>query len=106
MKLYNDQRNAQVLKFIYQFTSALHVSGFLLVHLQRQVYNFGVVRTLLGQYPLPEKADYISVFWYSKIILDSKAMQKIIVYSLKVSPSVKTISHTVSKCMELPCCFH
>jgi hypothetical protein len=29
---------------IYLFTSALHVSGFLLAHLQRQVYNFGVVQ--------------------------------------------------------------
>jgi hypothetical protein len=27
--------------FIYLFTSALHVSGFLLAHLHRQVYNFG-----------------------------------------------------------------
>jgi hypothetical protein len=25
--------------FIFLFTSALHVSGFLLVHLQRQAYN-------------------------------------------------------------------
>jgi hypothetical protein len=38
MKLYNDQCNAQIFKFIYLFTSALHVSGFLLAHLQRQVY--------------------------------------------------------------------
>jgi hypothetical protein len=38
MKLYNDQLNAQVLiYFIYLFTSALHVSGFLLAHLHRQV---------------------------------------------------------------------
>jgi hypothetical protein len=29
MKLYNNQRNAQVFKFISLFTSALHVSGFL-----------------------------------------------------------------------------
>jgi hypothetical protein len=41
MKLYNDHRNAQVFKFICLFTFALHVSGFLLAHLQRKVYNFG-----------------------------------------------------------------
>jgi hypothetical protein len=41
MKLYNDQRNAQVFIF-YLFTSALHVSGFLLAHLQMQVHNFGI----------------------------------------------------------------
>jgi hypothetical protein len=39
MKLYNDQRNAQV---FHLFTSALHVSGFLVAHFQRQVYNFGI----------------------------------------------------------------
>jgi hypothetical protein len=39
LKLYNDQRNAQVFLFIYQFTSALHVSGFFLARLQRQVYT-------------------------------------------------------------------
>jgi hypothetical protein len=32
------------LSLIYQFTSALHVLGFFLAHLQRQVYNFGVVQ--------------------------------------------------------------
>jgi hypothetical protein len=49
MKLYNDQHNAQVFNvFIYVFTSALHVSGFLLAHLQRQVYNFGNGSSLLG----------------------------------------------------------
>jgi hypothetical protein len=32
----------------YLFTSALHVSGFLLVHLQRQVYNFGSGLSFLG----------------------------------------------------------
>jgi hypothetical protein len=30
------------------FSSALHVSGFLLVHLQRQVYNFDSGPSLLG----------------------------------------------------------
>jgi hypothetical protein len=40
----NDQRNAHVFILFYQFTSALHVSGFLLAHLQRQMYNFGVVQ--------------------------------------------------------------
>jgi hypothetical protein len=48
MKLYNDQLNAQAFKFIYLFTSALHVSGFLLAHFQRQVYNFGSGSSLLG----------------------------------------------------------
>jgi hypothetical protein len=33
----------QIFKFIYLFTSALHVSGFLLTHLKWQVYNFGVI---------------------------------------------------------------
>jgi hypothetical protein len=41
LKLYNDQRNAQVFKFIYLLTSALHVSGFLLAHPHRQVFKFG-----------------------------------------------------------------
>jgi hypothetical protein len=40
LKLYYDQRNAQVFN-LFLFTSALYVSGFLLAHLQRQVYNFG-----------------------------------------------------------------
>jgi hypothetical protein len=35
--------NAMHKFLIYQFISTLHVSGFLLVCLQRQVYNFGVV---------------------------------------------------------------
>jgi hypothetical protein len=34
--------------FIYLFTSALHVSGFLFAHLQRLVYNFGSGSSLLG----------------------------------------------------------
>jgi hypothetical protein len=48
MKLCNDQRNAQVCLFIYLSTSALHVSGFLLAHFRRQVYNFGSGSSLLG----------------------------------------------------------
>jgi hypothetical protein len=48
MQLYNDQRNAQVLNFIYLFTSELYVSGFLLTSLQRQVYNFGSGSSILG----------------------------------------------------------
>jgi hypothetical protein len=39
--------------FIYLFTSALHVSGFLLAHLQRQVYNFGSGSSLLGMVSAP-----------------------------------------------------
>jgi hypothetical protein len=35
----------QILKLIYQFISALHVSGFLLAQLQSQVYN-GVVQVI------------------------------------------------------------
>jgi hypothetical protein len=48
IKLCNDQRNAQVFNFIYLFTSVLHVSGFLLAHLQRQMYNFGSGTSFLG----------------------------------------------------------
>jgi hypothetical protein len=39
---------------IYLFTSALHVSGFLLAHFQSQVYNFGSGSTLLGMVSAPE----------------------------------------------------
>jgi hypothetical protein len=46
--MHNDQRNAQVFKLIYLFTSALHVSGFPLAHLQWQVYNFGGGSSVLG----------------------------------------------------------
>jgi hypothetical protein len=53
MKLYNDKRNAQVFNFFYQFTSALRVSGFLLAHLQRQVYNFSSGSSLLGMMSAP-----------------------------------------------------
>jgi hypothetical protein len=53
MKLYNDQSNTQFFKFIYLFTSALHVSGFLLAHLQRQAYNFGSGSSLLGMVSTP-----------------------------------------------------
>jgi hypothetical protein len=38
---------------IYLFTSALHVLGFLLAHLQRQVYNFGSGSGLLGMMSVP-----------------------------------------------------
>jgi hypothetical protein len=56
IKLYNDQHNAQVFKFIYLFSSPSHVSGFLLAHLQKQVYNFkpagyGVSARALTPYP-------------------------------------------------------
>jgi hypothetical protein len=50
MKLYNEQRNAQVFNI---FTPALHVSGFLLAHLQRQMYNFGTGSSLLGMVSAP-----------------------------------------------------
>jgi hypothetical protein len=36
---------------IYLFTSALHVSGFLLAHIQRQMFNFGSGLSLLGMVP-------------------------------------------------------
>jgi hypothetical protein len=39
--------------FIYLFSSALQVSGFLLVHLQRQMYNFGSGSSLLGMVSAP-----------------------------------------------------
>jgi hypothetical protein len=38
---------------IYLSFSALHVSGFLLAHLQRQVYNFGSGSSLLGMVSAP-----------------------------------------------------
>jgi hypothetical protein len=50
MKLYNDQRNAQVFNL---FVSALHVLGFLLAHLQKQVYNLGSGSSLLGTVSAP-----------------------------------------------------
>jgi hypothetical protein len=39
--------------FIYLFTSALKVSGFLLAHLQGQVYNFGSGSSLLVMVSMP-----------------------------------------------------
>jgi hypothetical protein len=60
MKFYNDQSNAQVLNFIYLFTSALHVSSFLLAHLQRQVYNFSSgssLRASPGADTIPKKLE-------------------------------------------------
>jgi hypothetical protein len=53
MKLYNDQRNAQVFNLFYLFTSVLYVSDFLLSHLQRQMYNFGSGSSLLGMISAP-----------------------------------------------------
>jgi hypothetical protein len=41
--------------FIYLFISTLHVSGFLLAHLQRQVYNFGSGSSLLGMASAPAR---------------------------------------------------
>jgi hypothetical protein len=40
--------------FVYLFISALHVSGFLLAHFQRQVYNFGSGSSLLDMVSAPE----------------------------------------------------
>jgi hypothetical protein len=37
----------------FLFTSALHVSGFLLAHLHRQVYNLGSGSSLLGMVSAP-----------------------------------------------------
>jgi hypothetical protein len=39
--------------FYYQFTSALHVSGFLLAYLQRKAYNFGSGSSLLCMVSAP-----------------------------------------------------
>jgi hypothetical protein len=39
--------------FIYLFTSALHVSRFLLAHLQRQAYNIGSGSCILGLLSAP-----------------------------------------------------
>jgi hypothetical protein len=58
MKLCNAQRNAQVFKFIYVFTSALHVSGLLLALLQRQVYKSGSGSSLLGMVSVPERGHH------------------------------------------------
>jgi hypothetical protein len=58
MKLCNDQGNAQVFKFICLFTSALQVSGFLLAHLQTQVYNIGSGSSLLGMVSAPGALTY------------------------------------------------
>jgi hypothetical protein len=52
-KLYNNQCIAQVFNLFIHFTSALHDSGFLLAHLQRQVYNFGVVQVFWVWYQRP-----------------------------------------------------
>jgi hypothetical protein len=53
MKFYNDQRNAHVFNLFINFTSALHISRFLLAHLERQVYNFGSCSSLLGMVSAP-----------------------------------------------------
>jgi hypothetical protein len=45
--------------FFCLFTSALHVSGFLLAHLQGQVYNFGSCSSYLGMFSAPGGADTI-----------------------------------------------
>jgi hypothetical protein len=41
--------------FIYLFTSALHVSGFLLANLQRQAYNFSSSSSMLGMVSAPQE---------------------------------------------------
>jgi hypothetical protein len=38
---------------IYLFNSALHISGFLSAHLQRQLYKFGSYSSLLGMVSSP-----------------------------------------------------
>jgi hypothetical protein len=43
---------------INQFTSALRVSGFLLAHLQKQVYSFGSDSTLLSMVSAPGRWHY------------------------------------------------
>jgi hypothetical protein len=47
-QLYNDQRNAQVLNLFIYLLLPYMFRGFLLAHLQRQVYNFGSGSSLLG----------------------------------------------------------
>jgi hypothetical protein len=56
--LYNDQRNAQVFNLFILFTSSLHVSGFLLAHLQRQVCSFSSDSSLLGMVSAPGSGPY------------------------------------------------
>jgi hypothetical protein len=60
MKLYNDQRNAQVFNV---FVSALHVSSFLLAQLQRQVYNFGSGSSPLGMVSAPGRRHHTQGTW-------------------------------------------
>jgi hypothetical protein len=48
MKLYNDQRNAQVFNLFIYLLLPYMFRGFLLAHLQRQVYNFGAGSSVLG----------------------------------------------------------
>jgi hypothetical protein len=57
MKLCNDQSNAQVFNL---FISALHVSGFILAYLQRQLYNLGSGSSLLGMVSAPRKLEPLS----------------------------------------------
>jgi hypothetical protein len=61
-------------------TFALHVSGFLLAHIQRQVYNFGSGSSLLGMvsapgvltpYPRPICEKYSSIGILVEILIKS-----------------------------------
>jgi hypothetical protein len=58
--LCNDQLNAQVFKFIYLLTYALHVLGFLLAHLQTQLYNFGSGSGLISARALTPYPEYLN----------------------------------------------
>jgi hypothetical protein len=53
MKLFNDQRNAQVFNLFNYLLLPYMFRGFLLAHLQRQVYNFGSGSSVLGMVSAP-----------------------------------------------------
>jgi hypothetical protein len=53
MKLYNDQRNADVLNLFTYLLLHYMFQTFFLAHLQRHVYNFGSGSSLLGMVSAP-----------------------------------------------------
>jgi hypothetical protein len=48
MKLYNDQRNAQVFNLFFYLYISYMFRAFLLAHIEKQVYNFHSGSSLLG----------------------------------------------------------
>jgi hypothetical protein len=68
MKLYNDQRNAQVFNLFIYLPLPYKFRAFLLVHLQTQVYNFGSCSSLLGMVSAPGPGSSLYSFNYISII--------------------------------------